>query len=32
MMFAKSEVAQETLRHNLNNMVLDRLYVALLEG
>ncbi len=32
MMFAKSEVAQETLRHNWNNMVLDRLYVALLEG
>ncbi len=32
MMFAKSEEAQETLRHNWNNMVLDRLYVALLEG
>ena len=32
MMFAKSMEAQETLRHNWNNMVLDRLYVALLEG
>lgn len=32
MMFAKSEEAQENLRHNWNNMVLDRLYVALLEG
>lgn len=32
MMFAKSQEAQETLRHNWNNMVLDRLYVALLEG
>ena len=32
MMFAKTEDAQETLRHNWNNMVLDRLYVALLEG
>ena len=32
MMFAKSEEAQETLRHNWNNYVLDRLYVALLEG
>lgn len=32
MMFAKNEEAQETLRHNWNNMVLDRLYVALLEG
>lgn len=32
MMFAKTEEAQETLRHNWNNMVLDRLYVALLEG
>lgn len=32
MMFAKSEGAQETLRHNWNNLVLDRLYVALLEG
>lgn len=32
MMFAKTEEAQETLRHNWNNLVLDRLYVALLEG
>lgn len=32
MMFAKSEEAMETLRHNWNNMVLDRTYVALLEG
>lgn len=32
MMFAKNEEAQETLRHNWNNFVLERLYVALLEG
>lgn len=32
MMFTKSEEAMETLRHNWNNMVLDRQYVALLEG
>lgn len=32
MMFAKTEEAQETLRHNWNNFVLERLYVALLEG
>lgn len=32
MMFAKSEEAQEILRHNWNNFVLERLYVALLEG
>lgn len=32
MMFAKSEEAQETLRHNWNNYVLERNYVALLEG
>ena len=32
MMFAKNEEAQETLRHNWNNYVLDRVYVALLEG
>lgn len=32
MMFAKTEEAQETLRHNWNNFVLQRLYVALLEG
>lgn len=32
MMFAKNEEAQEALRHNWNNMVLDRTYVAVLEG
>ena len=32
MMFAKTEEAQEILRHNWNNYVLDRLYLALLEG
>lgn len=32
MMFAKNQEAQETLRHNWNNFVLERLYVALLEG
>lgn len=32
MMFAKSEEAQNTLRHNWNNMILERLYVAVLEG
>ena len=32
MMFAKNEEAQETLRHNWNNFVLERRYVALLEG
>ncbi len=32
MMFAKSPEAQETLRHNWNNIILERLYVALLEG
>lgn len=32
MMFAKSSEAQETLRHNWNNMILERLYVAVLEG
>ena len=32
MMFAKSEVAQEVLRHNWNNVILQRLYVAVLEG
>lgn len=32
MMFAKNEEAQGTLRHNWNNFVLERLYVALLEG
>lgn len=32
MMFAKTEEAQETLRHNWNNFVLERHYIALLEG
>ena len=32
MMFAKNEEAMETLRHNWNNFVLERYYVALLEG
>lgn len=32
MMFAKNEEAQETLRHNWNNMVLARTYVAVVEG
>lgn len=32
MMFAKSERAQEVLRHNWNNIILERLYVAVLEG
>lgn len=32
MMFAKTEEAQEVLRHNWNNIVLERLYVAVLEG
>ncbi len=32
MMFAKSEQAQEILRHNWNNIILERLYVAVLEG
>ena len=32
MMFAKTQEAQEALRHNWNNMVLERLYVAVLEG
>ena len=32
MMFAKTEEAMETLRHNWNNYVLERYYVALLEG
>lgn len=32
MMFAKSEEAQEVLRHNWNNIILQRLYVAVLEG
>lgn len=32
MMFAKTEEAQEILRHNWNNYVIERLYSALLEG
>lgn len=32
MMFAKSEKAHDVLRHNWNNIILERLYVALLEG
>lgn len=32
MMFTKTEEAQQVLRHNWNNMVIDRLYVALVEG
>lgn len=32
MMFAKSERAHDVLRHNWNNIILERLYVALLEG
>lgn len=32
MMFAKNLNAQETMRHNWNNMVLERTYVAVLEG
>ena len=32
MMFAKNIGAQETMRHNWNNMVLERTYVAVLEG
>ncbi len=32
MMFAKSPEAQMAMQHNWNNMVLDRRYVAVLEG
>jgi 23S rRNA pseudouridine1911/1915/1917 synthase len=32
MMFAKSVVAKEAMQHNWNNMVLDRKYVAVVEG
>ncbi len=32
MMFAKTIEAKEAMQHNWNNMVLDRTYVALLEG
>ncbi|MDE6206777.1 MAG: RluA family pseudouridine synthase [Muribaculaceae bacterium] len=32
MMFAKSQQAKETMQHNWNNMVLERKYVAVVEG
>ena len=32
LMFAKTEEAMETLRHNWNNYILERFYVAMLEG
>lgn len=32
MMFAKSQEAKEAMQHNWNNMVLERIYVAVLEG
>ncbi len=32
MMFAKNIKAKETLQHNWNNMVLERKYVAIIEG
>lgn len=32
MVFAKTQEAKETLQHNWNNMVLDRTYVAVVEG
>lgn len=32
MMFAKTVEAKETMQHNWNNLVLDRTYVAVLEG
>jgi 23S rRNA pseudouridine1911/1915/1917 synthase len=32
MMFAKSMDAKEAMQHNWNNMVLDRKYVAVVEG
>ncbi len=32
MMFAKSEEAKETMQHNWNNMVLNRKYLAVVEG
>lgn len=32
MMFAKSQEAKETMQHNWNNMVLERKYVAVVEG
>ena len=32
MMFAKNEKAKEAMQHNWNNMVIERRYVAVLEG
>lgn len=32
MMFAKTQKAKETMQHNWNNMVLERRYVAVVEG
>ncbi len=32
MMFAKNEQAKETMQHNWNNMVLNRKYLAVVEG
>lgn len=32
MMFAKNQQAKETMQHNWNNMVLERNYVAVVEG
>ncbi|MDE5628117.1 MAG: RluA family pseudouridine synthase [Muribaculaceae bacterium] len=32
MMFAKNQQAKETMQHNWNNMVLERTYVAIVEG
>lgn len=32
MMFAKTQEAKETMQHNWNNMVLERRYVAVVEG
>lgn len=32
MMFAKSAAAKDTMQHNWNNMVLDRRYLAVVEG
>ena len=32
MMFAKNQQAKETMQHNWNNMVLERKYVAVIEG
>ncbi len=32
MMFAKNEKAKETMQHNWNNMVLNRKYLAVVEG